>query len=64
MTKNETVAGAARHLFEEHRAGAKLDGLPADLWPADMGQAYAIQDALLGLYGRRARGPSPAGRSR
>ncbi len=56
MTKNETVAGAARHLFEEHRAGAKLDGLPADLWPADMGQAYAIQDALLGLYEQAGEG--------
>ena len=50
MATDDTVARAASHLYGDHRAGAKLDGLPADLWPADMDQAYAIQDALLGLY--------------
>ena len=48
--EDDKVAGAARQLFDEHRSGARLDGLPGELWPADMATAYAIQDGLLGLH--------------
>ncbi len=50
MDTDDKIARAARHLFEEHRAGARLDGLPDGLWPADTDAGYAVQDALLADY--------------
>jgi 2-keto-4-pentenoate hydratase len=38
---------AAAHLFEHRRSGEVMDDLPADLRPADLTEAYRVQDALV-----------------
>jgi 2-keto-4-pentenoate hydratase len=46
MNDREKPARAARHLFEIHRSRAQLMPLPAELRPADLAEAYAIQRHL------------------
>ena len=45
------VRRAAELLASARRDGAKLDDLPAELRPRNLDEAYAIQDALAGLFG-------------
>jgi len=49
MNDGERAAAAARRLFEEHRAGERFTGLPADLRPGNIHEAHAIQDRLQAL---------------
>ena len=45
------VRQAAALLAAARRDGVKLDDLPAELRPRDLDEAYAIQDAFVGLIG-------------
>jgi 2-keto-4-pentenoate hydratase len=53
MTLNDT-GEAARLLWDAWTAGGHMDGLPADVRPADIAEGYAIQAQLDALGGRRA----------
>lgn len=44
-------AKAATLLIEARRDGRKMDALPADAEPANLGDAYAIQDAIIEQFG-------------
>jgi len=66
----ETAARAAAALLEVRRTGERIDGLPEDLKPASLEEAYAIQAAyvpmILDMYGGHrvghkvgATGPAP-----
>jgi len=44
-------AKAAALLIEARREGHKMDALPADAEPANLGDAYAIQDAIIDQFG-------------
>ena len=46
----DAVNAAAARLFAEHRTARPFDGLPEGLWPADVANAYAVQDRLQALY--------------
>lgn len=50
MSEATRIAGAAAYLFADARAGNRLTGLPDDLRPADLAEAYAMQDALQALW--------------
>ena len=50
------IERAGEWLYEAHRAGAKFAPLPADLAPADAGEAYAIQSEFVGMRAAE-RGP-------
>ena len=43
----ERAAAAAQELYRQHQARERFAPLSADLLPADMDGAYAIQDALV-----------------
>jgi len=45
----DRIAAAARWLLAEHDRAAPYRALPADLRPADLSQAYAVQDAFQDL---------------
>lgn len=47
----DKISRAATLLAEAHRSGRKLPGLPAQDAPADAGEAWAIQRAVLALRG-------------
>ena len=57
MIDQERAAAAAKRLFDEHRAGARFTGLPADLRPRDIEEAHAIQDRLQALNEAHGLGP-------
>jgi 2-keto-4-pentenoate hydratase len=42
---------AARRLVEARRTGRKLEGLAGELYPADVHDAYRVQDAVMRLLG-------------
>jgi len=44
-------AKAAKLLIAARREGQKMDALPADAEPANLGDAYAIQDAIIEQFG-------------
>lgn len=48
-TPEPRIQRAAQWLFDAHHAGAPFDPLPPDLAPRDLGEAYAIQGAYVGL---------------
>jgi len=53
-----TPAASARWLAAQYRARAPLSPLPAALAPADLGAAYAIQDAFVALKARGCGAPA------
>ena len=57
MIDRERAAGAARRFFDEHRAGERFTGLPADLRPRSLEEAHAIQDRLQALNEEHGLGP-------
>ena len=57
MNDPERAAAAARRFFDEHRAGERFTGLPADLRPRDIEEAHAIQDRLQALNEAHGLGP-------
>ena len=59
MNDRELTAAeaAAKRLFDEHRAGARFTGLPADLRPRNLEEAHAIQEHLQRLAEAHGRGP-------
>jgi 2-keto-4-pentenoate hydratase len=58
MRKNDamTARATAEFLFEARRDRRLLDGLPEDLRPRDVEEAYAVQDALVSLLAEHGSG--------
>jgi 2-keto-4-pentenoate hydratase len=57
MARGENwIVDAAEHLFEARRSGRILEGLPQDLMPASLPEAYAVQDALCARIGDQCAG--------
>ena len=57
MNDRERAAAAASRLFDEHRAGERFTGLPADLRPRSLEEAHAVQDCLQRLNEEHGLGP-------
>jgi 2-keto-4-pentenoate hydratase len=50
MTSSDKATRGARHLHDIYRRRAKLEPLPADIRPADLAEAYAMQEQLHALF--------------
>lgn len=50
MAEDDKAVRGARHLLDVHRRRVQLTPLPADLRPADLAEAYAMQEHLQGLF--------------
>ena len=57
MNVDERIERIARRMFEDRRDKRNLTGLPEDLRPRDLTEAYAVQDRLHELYLARGEGP-------
>ncbi len=57
MNVDERIERAARRMFEDRRDKRNLAGLPEDLRPRDLTEAYAVQDRLHEHYLAAGEGP-------
>jgi len=57
MADDTRISTAARYLFDGAVAGEKLAGLPQEMEPADLSEAYLVQDELQALWQAAGSGP-------